>query len=60
MCPLLSGSASEAGTNAGYMAGKTTLKRLDYGVGQGDWKATDQVGNDVSVSFALRLTAAAH
>jgi hypothetical protein len=29
-------------------------------VGQGDWKATDQVGNDVSVSFALRLTAAAH
>ena len=52
--------ASEAGTNAGYMAGKTTLKRLDYGVGQGDWKATDQVGNDVSVSFALRLTAAAH
>ena len=52
--------ASEAGTNAGYMAGKTTLKRLDYGVGQGDWKATDQVGNDVSVSFALRLMAAAH
>jgi polyisoprenoid-binding protein YceI len=52
--------ASEAGTNVGYMAGKTTLKRLDYGVGQGDWKATDQVGNDVSVSFALRLTAAAH
>jgi hypothetical protein len=29
-------------------------------VGQGDWKATDQVGNDVGVSFALRLTAAAH
>jgi polyisoprenoid-binding protein YceI len=51
--------ASEAGANAGYMNGKTTLKRLDYGVGQGDWKATDQVGNDVGVSFALRLTAAA-
>jgi polyisoprenoid-binding protein YceI len=41
------------------MAGKTTIKRLDYGVGQGDWKATDQVGNDVGVSFALRLTSAA-
>jgi polyisoprenoid-binding protein YceI len=41
----------------GYMSGKTTLRRLDFGVGQGDWKATDQVGNDVGVSFALRLTA---
>jgi polyisoprenoid-binding protein YceI len=58
--PFTFRSASEAGTNAGYMNGKTTLKRLDYGVGQGDWKATDQVGNDVGVSFALRLTAAAH
>ncbi len=58
--PFTFRSASEAGTNAGYMNGKTTLKRLDYGVGQGDWKATDQVGNDVGVSFALRLSAAAH
>jgi polyisoprenoid-binding protein YceI len=53
-------TATEAGVNVGYMVGKTTLKRLDYGVGQGDWKATDQVGNDVGVSFALRLVAAAH
>ena len=58
--PFTFRSASEAGTNAGYMNGKTTLKRLDYGVGQGDWKATDQVGNDVGVAFALRLMAAAH
>jgi hypothetical protein len=36
------------------------VRRLDFGVGQGDWKATDQLGNDVGVSFALRLTAAAH
>jgi len=42
------------------MSGKTTLRRLDFGVGQGDWKATDQLGNDVGVSFALRLAAAAH
>jgi polyisoprenoid-binding protein YceI len=58
--PFTFRSANEAGTNGGYMAGKTTLKRLDYGVGQADWKATDQVGNDVGVLFALRLTAAAH
>ena len=51
-------TASEAGANVAYMSGKTTIKRLDYGVGQGDWKATDQVGNDVVVSFNVRLTPA--
>jgi polyisoprenoid-binding protein YceI len=57
--PFTFRTATEAGASAGYMSGKTTIKRLDYGVGQGDWKATDQVGNDVGVSFALRLTSAA-
>jgi polyisoprenoid-binding protein YceI len=52
-------TASEGGVTVGYMTGKTSLKRLDYGVGQGDWKATDQVGNEVAVSFALRLVPAA-
>jgi polyisoprenoid-binding protein YceI len=47
---------SEGGVTAGYMAGKTVVRRLDYGVGQGEWKATDQAGNEVTVSFALRLT----
>jgi polyisoprenoid-binding protein YceI len=50
-------TATENGASVGYMSGGTSLKRLDYGVGQGDWKATDQVGNEVGVSFALRLTA---
>jgi len=50
-------TATEGGATVGYMSGKTTLRRLDYGVGQGDWKATDQVGNEVGVAFALRLTA---
>jgi polyisoprenoid-binding protein YceI len=55
--PFTFRTATENGAAVGYMSGKTTIKRLDYGVGQGDWKATDQVGNDVTVSFALRLTA---
>ena len=55
--PFTFRTASENGAAVGYMSGKTTLRRLDYGVGQGDWKATDQLGNDVGVSFALRLTA---
>jgi polyisoprenoid-binding protein YceI len=56
--PLTFRTASEQGANVGYLSGKTAIKRLDFGVGQGDWKATDQVGNEVGVSFALRLTAA--
>ena len=57
--PFTFRTATENGAAVGYMSGKTTLHRLDFGVGQGDWKATDQVGNDVEVSFALRLTGAA-
>jgi len=55
--PFTFRTATENGVAVGYMSGKTTVKRLDYGVGQGDWKATDQVPNDVGVSYALRLTA---
>jgi len=52
-------TADEQGKPAGYLLGKTTLKRLDFGVGQGDWKSTEWVGNDVSVSYSLRLVPAA-
>jgi polyisoprenoid-binding protein YceI len=55
--PFTFRTATENGAAVGYMSGKTGLRRLDYGVGQGDWKATDQVGDEVEVSFALRLTA---
>jgi polyisoprenoid-binding protein YceI len=58
--PFTFREADEHGVSAGYMAGKTVVRRLDFGVGQGDWKATDQAGNDVTVSFSLRLTSAAH
>jgi polyisoprenoid-binding protein YceI len=56
--PFTFRTALEQGATVGYMSGKTSIRRLDYGVGQGDWKATDQIGNDVGVSFSLRLTAA--
>jgi polyisoprenoid-binding protein YceI len=59
--PFAFRTADEQGKPAGYLLGKATIKRLDFGVGQGDWKATDQIGNDVSVSYSLRLVpAAAH
>jgi polyisoprenoid-binding protein YceI len=37
------------------MTGTVVIRRLDFGVGQGDWKNTEWVGNEVPVSFALRL-----
>lgn len=48
-------SANEQGHPALYLTGKTTIHRLDYGVGQGDWKSTEWVGADVTVSYSVRL-----
>jgi polyisoprenoid-binding protein YceI len=56
--PFTFRTASEQGHTVGYLAGKTTIHRLDYGVGQGEWKSTEWVGNDVTVSYNLRLVPA--
>jgi polyisoprenoid-binding protein YceI len=55
--PFTLKSASEQGRQVLYMVGKTVIRRLDFGVGQGDWKSTEWVGNEVTVSFNLRLVA---
>ena len=57
--PFTFRTANEKAGPAAYMTGRTTINRLDYGVGQGEWKATDQVANEVTVTFALRFTPAA-
>jgi polyisoprenoid-binding protein YceI len=49
---------NEGGRTTGNMSGQVVIKRLDFGVGQGDWKSTEWVGDEVAVSFALRLVAA--
>lgn len=36
------------------LKGSARLKRLDFGVGQGDWQDTEWVGNDVNVGFVLQ------
>jgi polyisoprenoid-binding protein YceI len=36
--------------------GQFTLKRLDFRIGDGDWKDTSIVANDVGVRFKLALT----
>jgi hypothetical protein len=37
------------------MTGRVGIKRLEYGVGQGDWKSTEWVKDDVLVTFSLKL-----
>lgn len=36
--------------------GAFTIKRLDFKIGDGDWKDTSMVANDVQVKFKLSLT----
>lgn len=36
--------------------GSTRLRRLDFGVGQGEWTSTEWVGDEVEVQFELRLS----
>jgi polyisoprenoid-binding protein YceI len=40
------------------LRGTIVIRRLDYGIGQGDWKSTEWVDNDVTVRFDVLLTAA--
>jgi polyisoprenoid-binding protein YceI len=56
--PITLRSATEQGRRVLYMTGKTLIKRLDFGVGQGEWKSTEGVDNEVNVTFNLRLVAA--
>jgi len=45
-----------AATSAGAkLEGTAKLKRLDFGVGQGDFKSTESVGDAVKVAFSLVL-----
>jgi polyisoprenoid-binding protein YceI len=37
------------------LEGTAKLKRLDFGVGQGDWKSTEWVSDAVKISFSLVL-----
>lgn len=37
------------------LEGSTTVRRLDYGIGQGDWRSTEWVGDEVVVSWSVRL-----
>lgn len=40
------------------LSGEASIKRLDYGVGQGEWKATDSVGDEVKLKYKVLLVKA--
>jgi len=40
---------------ATVMKGSARLKRLEFGLGQGDWAATEWIGDGVEVRFELKL-----
>ena len=43
------------GTAGAKLSGSAKLNRLDFGVGQGDWKSTDTIGDAVKINFSLVL-----
>jgi polyisoprenoid-binding protein YceI len=53
--PITFQTKEEKGRQMAYLTGRYTLKRLEYGVGQGDWKSTEWVKDDVVVTFSLKL-----
>ncbi len=55
--PFTFRAVTEQGKPVSYLTGTTTLKRLDFGVGQGDWKSTEWVGDAVTITYSVRLTA---
>ena len=46
--------APAAATGA-KLTGTARLNRLDFGVGQGDWKSTETIGDAVKINFSLVL-----
>jgi Uncharacterized conserved protein len=46
----------ETDKSGAWLKGSGTVKRLDFGVGQGEWKDTQSIANEVQVRYALLLT----
>ncbi|HWK74213.1 MAG TPA: YceI family protein [Povalibacter sp.] len=45
----------ENANGSAWLKGTADLKRLDFGIGQGEWKDTATVANEVKIRFALLL-----
>jgi polyisoprenoid-binding protein YceI len=47
--------SAAAGGKQATLSGGTSIRRLDFGVGQGEWTDTTWVGNEVRIQFELKL-----
>lgn len=48
-------TVTEYSADKALVKGKTTLKRTPFGVGQGDWASTNDIKDEVTVDFNLKL-----
>jgi polyisoprenoid-binding protein YceI len=53
--PVVFTFRSADSAQAAVLSGGATIRRLDYGVGQGEWQDTKVVGDDVRIHFELAL-----
>jgi len=49
------GFQASTGGRTATMSGNATIRRLDFGVGQGEWRDTQWVGDEVTIRFDLLL-----
>jgi polyisoprenoid-binding protein YceI len=47
--------ADIGGRHVGLLTGRTTIRRLDFGIGRGQWRSTEWVGNAVTLHYPLQL-----
>lgn len=40
------------------LSGQASIKRLEYGVGQGEWQSTESVGDEVKIQYKVMLVRA--
>ncbi len=45
----------ETKDGSAWLKGQATLRRLDFGVGQGEWRDTETVADEVQIRFVLLL-----
>lgn len=48
-------TADVGGRKTGLLTGRTTIRRLSFHIGEGQWHSTEWIGNAVTVRFELRL-----
>ncbi len=53
--PLTLRFTTEVGRRVALLSGEAPLKRLEFGIGQGEWQSTEWVDDAVSVRWNLRL-----